>query len=508
MRTMPWTRSFEVWRTATGRLGKIVASAVSEPMLLALALTGLALVARLYGLGEKPLWYDEVLPLKRAGMPLAELATDAFRNKHYPTYFVLVSPFAGSEWSAWALRLPSALIGAVCVFLVARIAHVAAGGVAAVTAGLLMALSPMEVQFGQEARSYTLTSAAILLSMWTVVRLTSPGQQQPRDWLAYCFATALALVTLSAAAPWFIAANLAVLAMWQRGSLRDAGWMRRWVTANALAVACWLPALAILVSSNKAKPLGGLMWTPPLTPELVGQVFGAVYGLGISDLMTLELFPTLVPGFGIAVAALAAVGAWRLRTSNVGLLLGIGAAAMPLVLFALSLFHPLLLPRYLLWSAGPYFVLAGVGVATVPRTWQPAALAGVAVGAALSLLPYYASETKPRWDLAASYLAARVGPNDAVVTSSTLASVVVEAYVKRSAPGAVDAVKFRPLPEVEARVAAGGTVWLVHGRAGQGRVWPRDSFLDRWRVMGAIGAPTTFGRHIAIWRMVPEPPDN
>ena len=77
------------------------------------------------------------------------------------------------------LSFPVLLVG---VGIAARIAAEVGGRWAALVGGLLLALSPIEVQYGQEARSYTLVSAAILLSLWGLVRLAgTPGQTVPEQ---------------------------------------------------------------------------------------------------------------------------------------------------------------------------------------------------------------------------------------------------------------------------------------------------------------------------------------
>src|SRR5262249_45253170 len=139
-------------------------------------LGALALMLRLYSLSEKPLWYDEIITLKRANLPLAELVIDALRNQHYPTYFLLIGPFVSADIDEWTLRLPSAVFGAVCVLLVSLLAAEMRGPRSGLVAGLLMALSPFEVQFGQEARAYTLISCLVLVAIWGLVRIAnSPG---------------------------------------------------------------------------------------------------------------------------------------------------------------------------------------------------------------------------------------------------------------------------------------------------------------------------------------------
>ena len=138
-----------------------VRAAVALPVVLA----ALALVLRLYGLSDKPLWYDEIVTLNRANLPLAELVIDALKQKHYPTYFLLLGPFASADIDGWMLRFPSAVFGAVCVLLVSRLAAEMRGPRTGLGAGLLMALSPFEVQFGQEARPFTLTSCLVLVAI-------------------------------------------------------------------------------------------------------------------------------------------------------------------------------------------------------------------------------------------------------------------------------------------------------------------------------------------------------
>ena len=481
-----------------------------------LALAAIALAARLFGLGDKPLWYDEILTLKRASLPFWELIADAFHNKHYPTYFLAVSPFVGADWSAWMVRLPSAVLGAVCVYLVASIAYRVSGRVsAACVAGVLMALSPLEVQFGQEARSYTLTSAAILLSLWGFIGIISADRaarslgdgNQPAvlPWVAYVLGMSLALNTLSVSAPWFVAVNLVAAWLWWVG-LTPRNWsICPWAAANSAVMLSWLPGLLALASSNYEAPLQGLDWTPDLTWELVHNVFAAAFGLRVSDLMTLNLMPAIVPGLGILVAALALLGVWSLRT-RLGILITLSTAiaTMPLILLLVSLAHPMFISRYLLWSTGPYFVLVGIGVAALPRKMQPLLAGCLAVSAALSLAAYYASETKPRWDLAATYLAEHGSPSDVMITDTGLARIVLAAYLDRAGAAAVKATEFHDMPIVKDRFNNGRTLWVIHGRTGQGTVEQVEEFLNRWTSFGTPNTEVVFGKHIVIRRYGPD----
>ena len=45
----------------------------------------LALAFRLYGLGDKPFWLDEIATLRRATATVPDLVGDSLYNNHYPS---------------------------------------------------------------------------------------------------------------------------------------------------------------------------------------------------------------------------------------------------------------------------------------------------------------------------------------------------------------------------------------------------------------------------------------
>src|ERR1039458_6560850 len=132
--------------------------------------TALALAVRFHGLSDKPLWLDEIITQRRANLPISDLIANSLYNKQFPTYFVLIRAFDAPIINEWTLRLPSVILGAISVLLVALIATEVRSRRAGLVAGILMALSPLEVQFGQEARSYALVSCFVLLAFgdWCV----------------------------------------------------------------------------------------------------------------------------------------------------------------------------------------------------------------------------------------------------------------------------------------------------------------------------------------------------
>jgi mannosyltransferase len=477
---------------------------------LPLAIGMFALALRLYGLGDKPFWLDEIASLRRATASLPDLVADSLNNNHYPSYFLLLWLVGQIGTSQWLLRLPSAVFGAVGASLTCAIGTRAAGRPCGAIAGLLMAVSPFEVQFGQEARSYTLVSSLILTALFGLVRLA----QEPAAaalpmrngtlrsaWIAYCLGTAAALSVLNVAIPWLVAANLGAIAISRRAGDNRRAFLRNWGLAQALILAIWIPSLAWVFAAGKGAVLDGAGWAPPETSKTIWAIVAPVYLLRISSFITFGLLPSKVPGLAVVSVTLAALGAWRLRRDTTVLaILGCAAIVLPFGLFLLSLFVPVLVPRYFAWSAGPFFVFAGAGLGRLsfPRLAPATAMLGAA--GMINLMPYYDYETKPRWDLLAVRLADAAQPGDVVLLDNYYSYSVLSVFAARS--GLADHQVNLTWSLLEAaRLAPGHTVWAVYGRTGQAA--KKQSLEDYRRTLAPLGRPASensVGRYIVLWR--------
>lgn len=479
------------------------------PRALDAAVGGVALALRLWGLGDKPFWMDEITSLHRATGTLPHLVADALHQNHYPTYFLLLWLVARIGASQWLLRLPSAVFGAIGASLVCAIGRRAGGPRSGAVAGLLMAVSPFEVQLGQEARSYTLVSCLILTALLGLLQLaqdqtaaTLPGKPAPGGrgpWLAYSLGTAAALAVLNVAVPWLIASNLGALAIARRAGAARTMFLRKWGLAQLCILVFWLPLLVTVYIGSKGGVLYGAGWAPPETIDTIWGIFAPVYMLRISSFVTLDLAPAAIPVLSLSVVALVAIGAWRLRREPAVLaVLGFATFLLPAGLLLLSLRVPVLVPRYFAWGAGPFFILAGIGLGQLSGS-RFAALAGL-LGAVclLNLAPYYQFETKPRWDLLAERLAARARPGDVVLVNDYYGYYVFSVFAARA--GLTDhqvKVTWR-LPEA-AKLAAGHDLWVVYGRTGQAAMEPLELYRRSLAGLGRPVAETSFGRHIVAW---------
>ena len=463
----------------------------------------IGLAARLLHIERQPFWLDEALTFQRVHMGTGGLIADSFANRHMPSYFLLLQLISQFDSGNAMLRIPSALFGALSAGMVFAIARRIGGRSAGIVAGLLMALSPLQVQYGQEARSYTLVTLLITIALWGLVRLAQNPLRaslsiRNRDfewwgWATYVFGTIGALDVLGDAAPWLIAANVSLFLIWRSLRLQSspeagAGFMRNGLLSLAIILVCCLPFYGAILAASDGQMLQKFDWIPPLSWRNLRVVAKSAYLMRMAAVVRFSVLPTAVPLLGLLVAVLGGVGLWRMRGRLEGRILLLSFAVLPLLLLAISLIKSMVLPRYILWSAAPFFVLAGLGAATLPRRFLPIAVTALMMVCAVNLAPVYRVETKPRWDMAAATLAANVRPGDTVYTGDANAPTMLTVLQpKGAAPIESTAVVTPKLDVALARWKQGSRVWAVNGRSAMGKRVELDDFKDR---IAALGTPT------------------
>ncbi|GLR67392.1 hypothetical protein GCM10010909_20730 [Acidocella aquatica] len=466
----------------------------------------LALLPRLSGLGSRPFWLDEAFTFQRASLAPAALVNDSFINHHMPSFFLMLSPLVGLGDPQYWLRLPSAVFGALAVMLVYMIAYRIAGRTAGVIAALIIGLSPTALAFSQEARSYTLEMCLILVALYGLTRLAMdiPAASKPirwngtgAFWAAFIIGSAVALDVLGDGLPWLVVGNVIGAALLvqspDRGQL-----LRNFIIADLIVAACCAPFYYLMTLHQGQGYINSVMWIPPLNFSRLWYNLGSVYFMRIADSVTFSFMdvPTPVALIWLIDATLAlavASAAWALRRRPAMLaVLGISFVFLPLMFTIVSLWRPILLPRYILWSAAPFAILAGIGGAALLDLAAPRARALVVAGGALLLLvnlaPYYHAETKPRWDIAAKLLAQDVSPGDVVYLYDTGALPILRMYLPPGARTVVLQDSAGDLNHAELAMSQGKRVWAVYGHAGQSA--DKVAFSKFFAGADALGRPS------------------
>lgn len=130
-------------------------------VLLIILILGLATVLRLNRLDSQSLWADEGNSAAMTGRSLGQIALHAANDIHPPLYYWLLSGWtraAGTSESG--LRSFSVVLGVLLVLSTIGLGMRLGGVLLGLAAGLIAAVSPLQIYYSQEARMYMLAAVA------------------------------------------------------------------------------------------------------------------------------------------------------------------------------------------------------------------------------------------------------------------------------------------------------------------------------------------------------------
>ncbi|MFC3985952.1 hypothetical protein [Streptosporangium jomthongense] len=332
----------------------------------------LAFAFVMWGIGVPSFWRDESVSVLAARMSFDELRELLSHiDTVHALYYLLLRPFAALGGEV-AVRLPSALAVAGAAAGITALGRrlSAPGSWTGTYAGLAYALIPMVSRYGQETRSYALVSAVAVAS--TLVLL---GERRSRH-AGYGLLVALlgwfhlyALLLLPAHA-------LIVLRRGRREILP-------WLAALAGAAVLLVP-LVLMASGQRDEQL---FWLK--TPDLAAL---AQLGVEISGGPVSWQDSGTPPLFLALLGLLALLGVWYGRASLTEVALP--WALVPVALsYAISQVYPVYNPRYVMFVLPALALLAGAGLAGLPRPFSGRAPIGLAALAALAALSMSAQLT-------------------------------------------------------------------------------------------------------------------
>ncbi|WP_143491848.1 MULTISPECIES: glycosyltransferase family 39 protein [unclassified Pseudomonas] len=321
-----------------------------------LAVVSLALFVRFYAIDVPSIWYDEAYSLLLARETPTRIWALTALDVHPPLYYVLLHYWV-LLWGEGALpaRALSALADVGTLLLSIKLMSLIATRRAVWMAALLLALSPVSVRYSQEVRMYTLLGfwlmgATVALVCWA----RRPEQTR--------FAALYVLLMTTAFYTHYFA-GLCMLVHWlfwwqsgvQRYATRMAG--EQWLVANVAIVFLYLPWIPHLLSQLALTE--GLGWIEPVTLQgamtLVWQF--TVMGDGISQPSLWHLMPLALVVLCAATAIINNEGERRYSVLLVGYFF------IPLVaVYLISLFLPLLVPRYLVFTAPALPMIAALAL--------------------------------------------------------------------------------------------------------------------------------------------------
>jgi mannosyltransferase len=322
-----------------------------------LALTVLALLLRLTSL-SRSLFTDETYSLALAqrgfGHMLALFGYEANGTPYSIVLWPLIRIFGTG---VTLLRLPAVIAGTLSVPALWWAARRFTAPAGALLAAGLLAINPMAVWYGQEARSYAFVVLAACLAFGALPRALDRDDGR-RAWVGYVAAMSLLAYCEIFAAPLALPAQ--ALIAWRAGR---AGF-RRWLWSLVAVFVCCVPLLVAAVVARSRR--NALYWLPKPDRSLVTLALQE-FTAGFSGL-------TAVRWATLAAAVVLIGGAlWLLRRGRAAAARGTLAMALcwglvpGALLLAVSFVQPVFWPRYVILSLPGLCLALALGA---ERLWR------------------------------------------------------------------------------------------------------------------------------------------
>jgi mannosyltransferase len=345
LRTVP-ARATDLWDDLLHLADRVPDDSIETPVrrwahsLIPAALT--CLLAAI-GLGRPSLWTDELATWGMATTPWSEFwpvlrYVDAVLAPYYVLMHVWVDVFGDSDVS---LRTPSVLAMTAAAGLIGAIGNRLSGRSAGLLAGTVFAFLASTSRFAAEVRPYAFAVLAACVATWLLVR----AWDRPTfvRWAAYALALAV-LGWLHLVAILLVAAHAWTVVAWKRG--------------------VWRP-FAVAAAAGMASTIAVVMYGMDQRHQVayiprVGVDTFVPYGEVLFGTVAVTIVLVVLGMFGLPLRFPTAVfAAW---------------AVLPAVaLIGVSLFLPMFLPRYLVYTTPGWALLAGVTLARFRPAWAIAA---------------------------------------------------------------------------------------------------------------------------------------
>lgn len=418
-----------------------------------LAIVGIAFLLRAAPLGAQGFWFDEAYTHWIARLPLAEswraIVADGV---HPPLYYAIARAALLIGESEAALRLPSAVFGALTVAVVFWLGERWASATAGWLAAALLAVSPIHVWYSGDARMYALL---VLLGSCCMLAYTS-WRARPRLASAAALVVSSALVYLTHYFALFLPlVQFVHLGLHLRDNPRA---IRTWAGLQALA-AVPLAGWIVVLSQREAQTFG-IGWIP--APSL-SDLFGTLVNFSTGSLEPLAAWQSVVAIVVGILAVLGLRGAWREPGARSFALLWL--MLPPLFAWGLSLRRPVYMDRFLLICLPPLLLLVGRGISLLPRraVGVVAAILVVVTGLAMIRFCLRPGQVREQWREAAVRLE-QASPGEAIVVR--VLQIVVPLSYYYHGPLPLQALEVnRRMTSLSDLAEGHAGVWLVYWNA-------------------------------------------
>jgi uncharacterized membrane protein len=392
---------------------------------------------RVLRLDAQSLWYDEAFGIHLSHLSLPEATRWMASTFNPPLYYYLLDLWVQvAGVSEFAVRMISVYAGILVLPLGYSLARSLFGRTAGLITMLFLAISPLCVWHSQNARMYTLLTAANLLALWALIKIlwSDQGGKQTRWWWLWGLSLA-AMLYIHTVGVYPVAAQMLTRAFfaWRQGRLPAV--LRREAIVGLVLVAIYVPWLWLVVREYKVDFYPGTL--SPLTVIAAG--FGSFSTGDVFSEPTASLVAAVVLVFFV-------IGVLTLVTSRKRgkdaqtfslpdrILFLLLLTVVPLLIMAFALYRiPKFTPRYTIAASPTFFLLLAAGLTSWLHRRRVLAVTGLAIPLGILLAGTLLVYTDPRlrkddFRGVARYIESHIAPDETVLLLSGHAFPVWDYY--------------------------------------------------------------------------------
>lgn len=412
---------------------------------------------------HRSIWFDEAFSVTMASSAWHEFwRTSWDQELNMVGHYLLLRAWAVLGSSIETARLLSALCAAATVPVTYLLGRRLFGSGAALLAAALLALHPALVEYGGEARAYTLVTLLVVATALALSRALTCTTWAP-------WALTAVLGAAAVYAHLYAVLALAVFAVSLLAVAPPANWLHRWPVTVAVLALLLAPMIIFVLGA----PTAQLGWIAYQRDDAVNRSLWFLSGNSdgrLGALLVVAVFVGAVAWARTLALRGRSVESWR------WLFITSWAVGPVIIAAAVSQFEPLLVPRYVLLSLPGVTLLVGALVSRLPsrpvQFFVAVPLLLILISGSAHVATYAGRE---RWDEVTAYLLANGGPRDGLVVVPAFQRMPLEYYFAEASPARL------PIP------LSPDSPWGTRALYGGSRPPPQEIPLVAERVWLVIG---------------------
>jgi 4-amino-4-deoxy-L-arabinose transferase-like glycosyltransferase len=359
------------------------------PRAMMLSLILLTIFMRLPGLDSRALWYDEAFSIlfAREGpsamlygtlTPIEGAAADVHPLLYYGVLWLWMKVFGQSVLAARSLSVVISIAVLITVVALGRVMFSSSVGL---LSGLLYALAPFQIHYGQEARMYVLMTFFLLMGTLSLYQAVKEGSR--RSMVVFAASAALAMYCHILAFFYLVPLALLFLVVY-----RNRAALVYIIQGSGLAIVLYMPWLIRLPGQISKVQQAYWIQRPGLS-AFAQTIMAFVVDLPVSKtLLPFLFFISILVLVFVCLEYVRLVKHGQEGSGLGGLILGL--AWLPVVfLFSVSQFRPLYIVRGLLASAVIYLVAIAWVLHRGRKLSRTTIILCMAIGIVVGVLTHY-----------------------------------------------------------------------------------------------------------------------